>query len=61
MGFGFFSPGCEGPPSATMAYTKKQLAEYTREASECFSYNDRSYKGKIASAELIGLMQSMGQ
>ena len=44
-----------------MAYTKKQLAEYTREASECFSYNDRSYKGKIASAELIGLMQSMGQ
>ena len=44
-----------------MAYSKRKLAEYTREATECFSYNDRAYKGKIAGGELLGLMQSMGQ
>lgn len=44
-----------------MPYSKKKLAEYTREASECFAYNDRDNDGKVASSDLLPLMQSMGQ
>lgn len=44
-----------------MAYSKKQLAEYTREASECFAYHDAKHKGKLPAKDLLALMQSMGQ